>query len=100
MLHDASGDERKHKNCAKDYPRAEDHLLPVHVYNRLHLYHENVLEGTSYALQLLDTRFLQEVIIPAPRTRAAKQDNFWTVGHAEFSWRLHSSSASTVHLAV
>lgn len=32
MLHDTSGDESKHKNCAEDYPRAED-LLPVHLYN-------------------------------------------------------------------
>src|SRR5207248_5325786 len=32
MSHDTSCDERKHKNCAKDYSRAED-LLPVHLCN-------------------------------------------------------------------
>ena len=48
MLHDASDDKGKHKNCAKNYPRAKD-LLPVHLCQPFcNLYHENGHEDMSY----------------------------------------------------
>jgi hypothetical protein len=46
MLHDTSGDERKHENCPKNYPQPED-LLPVHLYNLCNLYIEQV-ESEQY----------------------------------------------------
>jgi hypothetical protein len=52
MPHDTSCDERKHKNCAKDYSRAED-LLPVHLCNAFALISRKRAWGMSYGRPLL-----------------------------------------------